>query len=110
MIQIVASYTKIHTVRPPLERHSRAEKNLTMPKIVLLWLLSKTIVNVSYYGGLGTGLAGPTTARPKFPEPTIKNIIPLFVIKQIGNFCITVESLYHLTKELYYYIIKRTRH
>ena len=33
------------TLRPPLERHSRAEKNPTMTKIVLLWLLLKTIVN-----------------------------------------------------------------
>ena len=29
---------------------------------------------------------------PKFPEPTIKSIIPLFVIKQIRNICITVAS------------------
>ena len=34
------------TLHPPLERHFRAEKNPTM--IVLLWLLLKTIVNVSY--------------------------------------------------------------
>ena len=47
VIQIVASYAD--TLRPPLERHSRIEKNPTMTKIVLLWLLSKTIVNVSYY-------------------------------------------------------------
>ena len=60
--------------------------------------------------GVGTGLAGPATAGPKFPEPTIKNIIPLFVIKQIGNFCITVEFLYHFNKGIYYYIIERTRH
>ena len=39
----------MHRLRTPLERHSRAEKNSTMTKIVLLWLLSKTIVNVSYY-------------------------------------------------------------
>ena len=31
-------------LRPPLERHSRAEKNPTMTKIVLLWLISKTIL------------------------------------------------------------------
>ena len=36
-------------LRPPLERHSRAEKNPTMTKIVLLWLLTKTIINDSYY-------------------------------------------------------------
>ena len=36
-------------LRPPLERHSRAEKNPTMTKIVLLWLLTKTILNDSYY-------------------------------------------------------------
>ena len=36
-------------LHPPLERHSRAEKNPTVTKIVLLWLLSKTILNVSYY-------------------------------------------------------------
>ena len=34
---------------PPLERHSKAEKNPTMTKIVLLWLLTKTILNDSYY-------------------------------------------------------------
>ena len=34
---------------PPLKRHSRAKKNLTMTKIVLLWLLTKTILNDSYY-------------------------------------------------------------
>ena len=31
--------------------------------------------------GVGTGPAGPATALPKFTEPTIKNIIHLFVIK-----------------------------
>ena len=36
-------------LRPPLERHSRAEKKPTMTKIVLLWLLTKTILNNSYY-------------------------------------------------------------
>ena len=49
VIQIAASYTKILYAHHALERHSRAEKNPTMTKIVLLWLLSKTIVNVSYY-------------------------------------------------------------
>ena len=48
--------------------------------------------------GVGTSPAGPATAGPKFPEPTIKNIIPLFVIKQIRNFCITVKCLYHFNK------------
>ena len=47
MIQIVASYAKILYAHH--WRHSRAEKNPTMTKIVLLWLLSKTIDNVSYY-------------------------------------------------------------
>ena len=41
---------------------------------------------------------GPATAGPKFPEPTIKNIIPLFVIKQIRNFCITIACLYHFRR------------
>ena len=36
-------------LHPPLERHSRAEKNPTMTKIVLLWLLMKMILNDSYY-------------------------------------------------------------
>ena len=36
-------------LHPPLERHSRAEKNPTMTKIVLQWLLTKTILNDSYY-------------------------------------------------------------
>ena len=35
-----------------------------------------------YCRGVGTGPAGPATIRPMSPEPT-KNIIPLFVIKQI---------------------------
>ena len=48
--------------------------------------------------GVGTGPAGPATAGPKFPEPTIKNIIPLFVIKQIRNICITVAYLHHFNK------------
>ena len=48
--------------------------------------------------GVGTGPAGTATARPKFPEPTIKNIIALFVIKQIRNFCITVTCLHHFNK------------
>ena len=54
--------------------------------------------NYLTYRGVGTGPAGPATAGPKFPESTIKNIIPLFVIKQIRNFCITVKCLYHFNK------------
>ena len=43
--------------------------------------------NTPIYGrGVGTGPAGPATAGPKLPEPTIKNIIQLFVIKQIRIF------------------------
>ena len=34
-------------LRPPLERHSRAEKNPTMTKIVFLWLFTKMILNDS---------------------------------------------------------------
>ena len=49
------------------------------------------------YRGIGTG---PATAGPKFPEPIIKNIIPLFVIEQIRKFCITVACLYHFNKEI----------
>ena len=41
------------------------------------------------------GPAGPATAGPINPEPTIKNIIPLFVIKQIKNFYIIAAYLYH---------------
>ena len=48
--------------------------------------------------GIVTGLVGLATARPKFPEPTIKNISLLFVIKQIRNFYITAACLYHFTK------------
>ena len=48
--------------------------------------------------GVGTGPAGPATAGPMFSEPTIKNIIPLFVIKQIKNFYITDACLYHFNK------------
>ena len=46
VIQIVASYTKI------LYAHhwkDTPEPKPTITKVVLLWLLSKTIVNVSYY-------------------------------------------------------------
>ena len=47
---------------------------------------------------------------PMFPKPTIKNIIPLFVIKQIKNFYITAACFYTiLIKELHYYIIERAR-
>ena len=60
--------------------------------------------------GVGTGPAGPATAGPKFPEPTIKNIIPLFVIKQIRIFILQLHVYTILTKELCYYIIERTRH
>ena len=60
--------------------------------------------------GVGTGPAGPATAGPMFPEPTIKNIIPLFVIKQIKSFYIIAAYLCHLIKELHYYIIERTRY
>ena len=50
VIQTVASYIYKDTLRPSLERHSmqsRKEPDNDY-KIVLLWLLSKTIVNVSY--------------------------------------------------------------
>ena len=60
--------------------------------------------------GVGTGPAGPAIAGPMFPEPTIKNIIPLFVIKQIKSFYIIAAYLCHLIKELHYYIIERTRY
>ena len=33
-----------------------------------------------------------------FPEPTIKHIIPLFVIKQIKNFYIIAAYLYHFNQ------------
>ena len=60
-----------------------------------------------HFRGVGTSLTGPATAGPKFPEPTIKNIIPLFVIKQI----FVLQLVYtNLIKELYYNIIERTRH
>ena len=45
--------------------------------------------------GVETGLA---TARPKFPEPTIKNFILLSIIKHIRNFYITVVYSYHFNK------------
>ena len=48
--------------------------------------------------GVGTGPAGPATAGPMFPEPTIKNVIPLFVFKQIKNFYITAACLYYFDK------------
>ena len=56
--------------------------------------------------GVGTGPAGPATIGPKFPEPIINNsIIPLFVIKQIRNFCITVACLYHYKQRNYTIIL-----
>ena len=60
--------------------------------------------------GVGTGPAGPATAGPMFPEPTIKNIIPLFVIKQIKIFILQLHVYTILIKELHYYIIERTRY
>ena len=35
--------------------------------------------NYLIHRGVGTGTAGPATAGPMFPEPTIKSIIPLFI-------------------------------
>ena len=49
VIQTVASYTKILYTHHWKDTPCRAEKSPTMTKIVLLGLLSKTIVNVSYY-------------------------------------------------------------
>ena len=37
--------------------------------------------------GVGTGPAGPATAGPMFPEPTIKNIIPLFITSKLKKLC-----------------------
>ena len=48
MIQTAVIQLYKDTLRPPLERHSRIEKNPTTTEIVLLWLLLKTVVNVSY--------------------------------------------------------------
>ena len=48
--------------------------------------------------GVGTGPAGPATAGPMFPEPTIKSIIPLFVNQANRNFYITAAYLYHFNK------------
>ena len=56
----------------------------------------------SHYRGVGTGPAGPATARPKFPEPTIKNIIPLFCNQAIRNFYTTAKCLCHILIELLY--------
>ena len=48
MIQTIARHHIYKDIlRPPLERHSRAEKNPTMTKIIFLWLLAKTILNDS---------------------------------------------------------------
>ena len=60
-----------------------------------------------FYRGVGTG---PATAGPMFPEPTIKNIIPLFVIKQIKKIILQLHVYTVLIKELHYYIIERTRY
>ena len=49
VIQTVARYTKILYAHHWKGTPCRAEKNPTMTKIALLWLLSKTIINVSYY-------------------------------------------------------------
>ena len=59
------------------------------------------------YRGVGTGPAGPATTGPMFPEPTIKNIIPLFVIKQI---ILQLHVYTILIQEMHYYIIERTRY
>ena len=63
-----------------------------------LYIINYVAIYVYVYRGVGTGPAGPATAEPKFPEPTIKNIIPLFIIKQIRKFCIIVACLYHFNK------------
>ena len=57
-----------------------------------------TINTIPLGRGVGTGPAGPATAGPMFLEPTIKNIIPSFVIKQIKNFYITAACLYYFNK------------
>ena len=62
---------------------------------VISCVLSSACALILYHRGVG---AGPATAGPMFPEPTIKNIIPLFVIKQIKNFHITAACLYHFNK------------
>ena len=41
--------------------------------------------------GVGTSPAGPATAGPKFTEPIIKNIILLFVIKQLETFMLQLN-------------------
>ena len=55
--------------------------------------------------GVGTGPAGPATAGPMFPEPTIKNIIPLFAIKQIEIFMLQLHVYAILIKELHKILI-----
>ena len=46
MIQTIARHHIYKDILcPPLERHSRAEKNPTMIKIVFLWLLTKAILS-----------------------------------------------------------------
>ena len=54
--------------------------------------------------GVGIGPAGPATAGPKFAEPTIKNIIPVFLIKQLETFTLQLNVCAILIKELHYYI------
>ena len=67
----------------------------------------KILLNGQSSRGVGTG---PATAGPMFPEPTIRNIIPLFVFKQIKNFILQLHVYTILIKELHYNIIERTRY
>ena len=65
---------------------------------VIITVLVDIIWPLGLIRGVGTG---PATAGPMFPEPTIKNIIPLFVIKEIKNFMLQLHIYTILIKELH---------
>ena len=50
--------------------------NCAFQKVTIAFLHT----SIALHRGVGTG---PATARPKFPEPRFKNIISLFVIRQL---------------------------
>ena len=87
-----------HSVLPTTESSISAPVH---PVVMGTWHQPGKIMMTCYIRGVGTG---PATARQKFPEPTIKNIIPIFVIKQLETFMLQLNGYAILIKGLYYYI------
>ena len=114
IFQYIRSITKSHSIPSTIFHNDSSASNdndkATIFNQFFHSVFSTNTTSSPLDRGVGTGPAGPATAGPMFPEPTIKNIIPLFVIKQIKSFYIIAAYLCHLIKELHYYIIERTRY